>query len=113
MDVWHLSLEVVFLLAASLLAGGLFARFGQSPLVGYLLAGMLLGGPGSFHVIRSAQDIEAIADFGVSLLLFSLGLEFSWERLKSLGTRVLSAGVVQVAVTAVAGAIAGLLFCAS
>jgi CPA2 family monovalent cation:H+ antiporter-2 len=42
MDLWGLLFDVVVLLAASLLLGALFSRFGQSPLVGYIVAGMVL-----------------------------------------------------------------------
>lgn len=101
MDIWQLLLEIVVLLACCLLIGGIFARFGQSPIVGYLLVGVLLGGPGSVHLVKSAHDIETIAELGVSLLLFSLGLEFSLGRLKSLGGRTLLAGVIQVVVTTI------------
>ncbi len=44
MDLWTLLGDIIVLLAACLLLGGLFSRFGQSPLIGYLLAGMALGG---------------------------------------------------------------------
>ncbi|MCB0324314.1 MAG: cation:proton antiporter [Bdellovibrionales bacterium] len=100
MNSWNLLLDIVTLLGCSLIFGGLFARFRQSPLVGYLLAGMVLGGPGSLALIESAEDLEIIAELGVSLLLFSLGLEFSWSRLKSLGMRALLAGALQVGITA-------------
>lgn len=80
----------LFCSGASLIVGGLFSRFGQSPIVGYLLAGMLLGGPGSIHAVKSQHEIEAVAELGVALLLFSLGLEFSIERLKKLGAQTLA-----------------------
>jgi CPA2 family monovalent cation:H+ antiporter-2 len=60
---------------------------------------MLLGGPGSIHAVSSEHQIEAIAELGVALLLFSLGLEFSIERLKKLGAKPLWGGVVQVVAT--------------
>ena len=110
MDLWTLLGDIVVLLAASLLLGGLLSRFGQSPLVGYLIAGMLLGGPGSLHVVGSEEEIEAIAELGVALLLFSLGLEFSIQRLKKLGVRPLIGGVVQVVLTVAIGAAAAFLF---
>lgn len=99
MDLWTILGDVVILLGGSLLVGGLFSRFGQSPIVGYLLAGMLLGGPGSIHAIRTQHEIEAIAELGVALLLFSLGLEFSIARLRKLGAKPLLGGVIQVSVT--------------
>ncbi|REK07155.1 MAG: sodium:proton exchanger [Planctomycetota bacterium] len=106
-ELWPLLGDIVVLLAASLLVGGIFSRFGQSPLVGYLLAGMLLGGPGSIRAVGSEHEIEAIAELGVALLLFSLGLEFSLDRLRKLGGRPLLGGVLQIVLTlAVAAALA-------
>lgn len=99
MELWTVLGNVVILLGASLIVGGLFSRFGQSPIVGYLLAGMLLGGPGSIHAVKSQHEIEAVAELGVALLLFSLGLEFSIERLKKLGAKPLLSGVAQVLLT--------------
>jgi len=108
--MWEVLLDIVLLLGGALLLGGLASRFGQSPLVGYLLAGMLLGGPGAANVIQFEHDVEAVSELGVSLLLFSLGLEFSWDRLQALGFRLLLGGVAQVVVTAVVGAWVGTLF---
>ena len=103
MNIWNLLFEIVVLLGGSLLVGGVFSRLGQSPLVGYLLAGMMLGGPGSFHIVESEENIETIAELGVSMLLFSLGLEFSLARLRELGTRTLLGGVIQVVLTMLLG----------
>ncbi|QDU81436.1 Glutathione-regulated potassium-efflux system protein KefC [Polystyrenella longa] len=110
MDVWHLLLDIVLLLSASLLFGGICLRFGQSPLVGYLLAGMLLGGPGGVELIHPSHEIDSIAELGVSLLLFGLGLEFSWGRLTSLGKKTLFSGFLQVIITATLGTGTALLF---
>ena len=110
MDLWIILRDIVVLLGASLLVGGVFSRFGQSPIVGYLVAGMLLGGPGSVHAVRSEHEIEAIAELGVALLLFSLGLEFSIERLKKLGAKPLLGGAAQVVLTILL-AFAGAMLC--
>lgn len=104
MESWTVLSDIVILLIGSLLLGGIFSRLGQSPLVGYLVAGMILGGPGSVGAIQSQEAIEGIAELGVSLLLFSIALEFSLSRLASLGTRRLIAGVVQVLITTALGA---------
>ena len=101
MSFWSLLLDLVLLLFGCVAAGGLASRFGQSPIVGYLVAGMLLGGPTGFYIIGSQGEIELIAELGVSLLLFSLGLEFSWERLKAFGAPTLVSGVFQVSITLV------------
>ena len=99
MEIWVIIKNIVILLTASLLVGGLFARFKQSPIVGYLLAGMVLGGPGSIRLVGSEAEIETISELGVALLLFSLGLEFSVARLKKLGMKPLLGGLVQVILT--------------
>jgi CPA2 family monovalent cation:H+ antiporter-2 len=109
-ESWEVLFEIVVLLAGCLAAGAVFARLKQSPLVGYLVAGMLLGGPGSLGVVRQASHIDAIAELGVALLLFSLGLEFSWRRLRALGTVTLLSGVFQVGATLVAVAAVAFLF---
>ncbi len=101
MGTWNLLIEIVILLMGCLVFGAIFSRLKQSPLVGYLLAGMLLGGPGSLRIIRAESDIEAIAELGVSLLLFSLGLEFSWQKLKNLDSKTISGGFYQVVCTAI------------
>ena len=110
MDLWIILRDVVVLLAACLLVGGVFSRFGQSPIVGYLLVGMVLGGPGSLHLVSSEHEIEAIAELGVALLLFSLGLEFSIERLKKLGPKPLLGGVGQVGLTILLAFIGAMAF---
>jgi CPA2 family monovalent cation:H+ antiporter-2 len=109
MDSWKLLLEVVLLLGACLALGGICSKLRQSPLVGYLLAGMLLGGPGSVHVIEAESHIDSIAELGVALLLFSLGLEFSWKRLAGLGRHSLLSGAAQVITSVLAGLLIGML----
>ena len=99
MDLWKLLADIVVLLIACLLGGGIAAKLKQSPLVGYLVGGMLVGGHGGLGIISAQKEIEAIAELGVALLLFSIGLEFSIDRLKALGSRPLIGGVVQVVAT--------------
>ena len=107
---WNVLLDVVLILTVCLLAGALFSRFGQSPIVGYLLAGVFLGGPGSLDVISSPRELEALAELGVSLLLFSLGLEFPWHKLKTLPFDSYLAGILQVLATLSAVALAAYYF---
>jgi CPA2 family monovalent cation:H+ antiporter-2 len=68
---------------------------------------MVIGGPASLGLIRLEHEIQIFAELGVSLLLFSLGLEFSWTRLAGLGGRALLSGVLQIVITAVAAAAVG------
>ena len=99
MQFWSLLTDIGILLAASLFLAGISIRLGLSPLIGYLVAGMFLGGSGSFKLIQSASDIEAISELGVSLLLFSLGLEFSWNKIRTFSMKVINAGLFQIILT--------------
>ncbi len=110
MGLWTILADVVLLLAASLVLGGIFSKWGQTPILGYLIAGMLLGGPGSFQLVHSETEIEAIAELGVALLLFSLGLEFSTQKLKLLGVKSLCGGALQVVCTIMLTAAAAAAF---
>ena len=58
MDSWNMLLQIILLLLACLLAGSLMAYLKQSPLVGYLLAGMVMGGPGSMAIVKAEQHIS-------------------------------------------------------
>ena len=99
MDEWLLLRDVVVLLVGCVALGGLLSRIGQSPLLGYLLGGMVLGGPGSLQLVESREEIEFLSELGVAMLLFSIGLEFSLVRLLSLGRQLLLAGWLQVGLT--------------
>ena len=103
MDIWRVLLDVVVLLGAGALLGGLFELRGQSAIIGYLLAGAMLG-PNALHLVRGAEEVLAVSELGVALLLFAIGLEFSWSRLRSMGRLALGSGGVQVLVTTALGA---------
>jgi CPA2 family monovalent cation:H+ antiporter-2 len=108
---WSLMLDLVILLAAALALGAVSERLKQNALIGYLIAGMLVGPNVLAWVGRESQeDVEVLAELGVALLLFTIGLEFSFRRLRQLGPAALLGGVFQVVATIiVAGAIAAAL----
>jgi len=85
-------------LFAALVLGVLFERLKQSAILGYLLAGVLLG-PNAFNLMPSYRDVATMAELGVALLLFTIGLEFSWRRLRSIGAIAFGGGTVQVLLT--------------
>ena len=97
-EVWEVLFQLLVLLGAALVLGMIFERFRQSAIVGYLLAGMLLG-PGVFNVISGDSGVPLIAELGVSLLLFAIGLEFSARRLLKLGRVAGIGGMLQVSLT--------------
>jgi CPA2 family monovalent cation:H+ antiporter-2 len=96
--MWPLLLDLVLLLSAAMLLGALAERLRQSVLVGYLVAGILLG-PHTLGLIPTRAEVETLAELGVALLLFTIGLEFSWRRLRRTGKEGLLGGSAQVIVT--------------
>ncbi len=74
--------DIVIIVLASLI-GGLFAQKLKQPLIlGYIFAGMLVGPHTGRVIVSGIHDIELLAEIGVALLLFALGLEFSLKKLK-------------------------------
>ena len=98
MDLWTALLDILILLAAAMLLGGLCERLKQSPLLGYLLAGTLLG-PNVSNVLPNHAAVSMIAELGLALLLFTIGLEFSWRRFRAVGAIAVGGGTLQVLVT--------------
>jgi CPA2 family monovalent cation:H+ antiporter-2 len=103
MDEWIVIVDLALLLGAALVLGALCERIGQSVIVGYLVAGMLLG-PNALALIESSDEVEMLAELGVALLLFAIGLEFSWRRVREMGLVALGGGTLQVVATAALGA---------
>jgi len=107
-EVWEVLFQLLALLGASLVIGMLFERFRQSAILGYLIAGMLLG-PQGFGVVSRDSGVPVIAELGISLLLFAIGLEFSARRLIRLGPIAGLGGSLQVITTLALATGAGLL----
>ncbi|HEY1089037.1 MAG TPA: cation:proton antiporter, partial [Archangium sp.] len=74
---------------------------------GLLFAGALAG-PGAFALVKSMEAIEVLAELGVVLLLFTIGLEFSLKRLKTIFKQVAVGGLLQVSLTTLAVAFAAM-----
>ncbi len=94
MDLWFFIMELVMLLGGAFLLGALAQRLRQSPIVGYLLAGTIIG-----PLLFNAEAVNQTAELGVALLLFSIGLEFSFARLRQMGAIAFGGGTIQVAGT--------------
>lgn len=102
LGIWSLLTSLVALFGVAMVLGALMERLRQSALVGYLLTGTLLG-PSGFGLLATGAEVQVVAEMGVSLLLFSIGLEVSFGRLMRFGRGVLLGGAVQVAFTTVLG----------
>ena len=79
----------------------MFRRFRTSAVLGYLVAGSLIG-PHGLDLLREPRAVAALADFGVIFLLFFIGLGLSVERLVSLRRWVFGLGTLQVVLTTLA-----------
>lgn len=86
-------------------------RFRQSLLVGYFLCGVLLANSGLLDWVGAdSGDLDRLADLGVILLLFTLGLEFSFKEIKHLRRVALLGGGLQVGLVGIAAGGACVLF---
>ncbi|GAA0888921.1 cation:proton antiporter [Rhodanobacter soli] len=74
----------------------LFQRMRQPVLLGYILAGVLIGPHTPGMLVGDPRAIDDISNLGVVLLMFTLGLEFSVRKLREVGIGVLAAAVAEV-----------------
>jgi CPA2 family monovalent cation:H+ antiporter-2 len=95
--------ELVVIATVGVLAVVTLSRIGV-PMITALLLGGALVGPGGLRLVNDPQRIEGIAEAGVVLLLFTIGLEFSVKRLARIARLVAIGGALQVGLTTVATA---------
>jgi monovalent cation:H+ antiporter-2, CPA2 family len=102
---FRLIVDLVCVLAAAA-AGGLFAALLKQPvLLGYLIAGVIVG-PTGLGLIKEIVQVETLAQFGAAFLLFALGVEFSFSELKKVQAISLGGGGLQIALTILVTAVA-------
>ncbi len=102
----HATLATILLLLAAAVVVVVVARLARlPPILGYLVAGILVG-PHVAGWVEDSAAIRGIADIGIVFLMFSLGLEFSLPQLVSMRRAVFGLGLAQVAITTAAGAVA-------
>ncbi len=90
--------EIVALLAGSVLIAYLCHRIRLVPIVGFLLAGVVVG-PTALGVVTDQALIDGMAEVGVILLLFTIGVEFSLEKLARIRRLIFLGGGLQVGLT--------------
>ena len=100
---WHALGEMLILLVSAVAIAAVLERFRISAVIGYLLGGMIVG-PGVLGLVgmggaESAARYEVVAELGVSLLLFTIGLEITPTKLRLFGLRGAVLGVLQIVVT--------------
>jgi glutathione-regulated potassium-efflux system ancillary protein KefC len=98
----------IYLLAA-VIAVPISKRLGFGSVLGYLMAGIVIG-PWGLGLIEQAEDILHFSEFGVVLLLFAIGLELNPKRLWAMRKPILGLGGAQVVFTGLILTGAGMLF---
>jgi CPA2 family monovalent cation:H+ antiporter-2 len=110
--------DLLLFLATAGIVAPLLQRIRISPILGFLAAGVALGpfGLGSLAdrwpwlnavTVSRPDEMAQLAEFGVAFLLFTMGLELSWERLRLMRRLVFGLGALQVVLCTVALAVAG------
>src|SRR5215831_1883048 len=99
---------LALMLLGARLGGALFERFGQSPVLGELLAGVVIGNLGliGFHALDSLRDLpglDLLAQIGVLFLLFGVGLESDIGKMMAVGASSFAVAVLGVIAPMVLG----------
>jgi len=97
--------DLTLVLAAALAGGFVARRAGQPLIVGYILAGIVIGPFTGGLTVRHVEDIEQLAELGVALLLFSLGLEVSFRELAPVRLVALAGACLQIVLTVALGVV--------
>ncbi|NRA73676.1 MAG: cation:proton antiporter [Rickettsiales bacterium] len=90
--------NIIYLLVAAVFIVALFKKFHLSPVLGYFVAGALIGENGWFQLLNS-RDTEVFGELGIIFLLFAIGLEMSFERLKAMRVYIFGLGGLQLSIT--------------
>jgi monovalent cation:H+ antiporter-2, CPA2 family len=101
--------EVAILIVAGAAVAYVGYRLGLVPIVGFLLTGVLIG-PHGLALVRDPAMVDALAEVGVILLLFTIGIAFSLEKLARIRRVVLLGGAAQVVGTTALAAGIGVAF---
>ncbi|HEY2781621.1 MAG TPA: monovalent cation:proton antiporter-2 (CPA2) family protein [Steroidobacteraceae bacterium] len=102
--------QIAIFLAAAVIAIPIFRRFKLGSVLGYLTAGIIIG-PASLGLVSSVEATQNIAQFGIVLLMFVIGLELQPSRLWVLRRSIFGLGTAQVAATTIGvGAVAYFIF---
>lgn len=96
--------EITIILGASVLVIYLFQKLNLPTILGYLMTG-ILAGPHMLALISASHEVEVLAEIGVILLLFIIGMEFSLKSLAAIKNSVFIGGSVQVGFTILATAL--------
>ncbi len=99
--------DIAILFGLALITVLLFRKLYFPSIIGFLITG-ILAGPHAFAVIKNTHEVERMAEFGVVLLLFTIGMELSLKELMRIKHLLLWGGGLQVGITILAVTVAGI-----
>ncbi|HEY0068882.1 MAG TPA: cation:proton antiporter, partial [Chloroflexia bacterium] len=108
MENIDLLVDIAFAMGAALLGGFVAHLFRQPAILGYLIAGVVIG-PYTAGPVASVERVQTLANLGVALLMFALGTEFSLEALQKVRRVAVYGGLGQIALVIALGTGLGLL----
>ena len=86
--------ELAITVVATAVAGYIAQRIGLVSIIGYLIAGIVIG-PHAFGLIDDLELVEQMGEIGVIFLMFFIGLELSEDLLKKMGSLMFGGGAIQ------------------
>jgi CPA2 family monovalent cation:H+ antiporter-2 len=95
--------DLILVLFAALAGGFIARRLGQPLIVGYIIAGIVIGPFTGGATVSNIHNLEQLAEVGVALLLFSLGLEVSFSELAPVRLVALAGATIQIVLTIALG----------
>ena len=99
----RIATDLILLVVSAFFSGLLMQRLGQPLILGYILTGIAFGPYAGGFALTSVHEIELLAEIGVALLLFALGLEFSLKDLKPVKKIALIGTPIQILLTIAMG----------
>ena len=107
-NVFLTNLAIVLCVAA--VTTVVFQRLRQPVVLGYLIAGLLVGPHVPFPLVADSETIEGLSELGVILLLFGIGLEFTLKKLLRVGAAAAVVAVVEISVQIILGDLSAQMF---
>jgi len=104
-----LVVDIVIIIAASLLFGIFAHKLKQSVILAYILVGILVG-PYGFGLISNIEEVTSLAEIGVALLMFIIGIEFKFSTLNEIWKISIFGGIIQISVMIVLGYYLSIIF---
>ncbi len=88
-------LDILVVYFVAILSVLIVKKLNQTPIIGYLIAGMIIG-PSALHIVTSHENVEFLAEIGVIFFLFIVGLEFPMEKMNEMKKLLFGVGGGQV-----------------